>query len=93
MDQISQSNHATAVEDIQDMVERGIMEMRGYEVAQIYVRYRYKRDMARKANTTDDGILALIDQINEEVKQENSNRILRLTQLSVIIWRVRLARI
>ena len=73
MDQISQSNHATAVEDIQDMVERGIMEMRGYEVAQIYVRYRYKRDMARKANTTD-GILALIDQINEEVKQENSNK-------------------
>ena len=74
MDQISQSNHATAVEDIQDMVERGIMEMRGYEFAQIYVRYRYKRDMARKANTTDDGILALIDQINEEVKQENSNK-------------------
>lgn len=74
MDQISKSNHATAVEDIQDMVERGIMEMRGYEVAQIYVRYRYKRDMARKANTTDDGILALIDQINEEVKQENSNK-------------------
>ena len=74
MDQISQSNHATAVEDIQDMVERGIMEMRGYEVAQIYVRYRYKRDMARKANTTDDGLLALIDQINEEVKQENSNK-------------------
>ncbi len=73
MDQICQSNHAT-VEDIQDMVERGIMEMRGYEVAQIYVRYRYKRDMARKANTTDDGILALIDQINEEVKQENSNK-------------------
>ena len=74
MDQICQSNHATAVEDIQDMVERGIMEMRGYEVAQIYGRYRYKRDMARKANTTDDGILALIDQINEEVKQENSNK-------------------
>ena len=74
MYQICQSNHATAVEDIQDMVERGIMEMRGYEVAQIYVRYRYKRDMARKANTTDDGILALIDQINEEVKQENSNK-------------------
>ena len=69
-----ESSHAVNVEDIQDMVERGIMEMRGYEVAQIYVRYRYKRDMARKANTTDDGILALIDQINEEVKQENSNK-------------------
>ena len=74
VDQIEQSNHAVAVEDIQDMVERGIMEMRGYEVAQKYVRYRYTRELARKANTTDDGILSLIEQINEEVKQENSNK-------------------
>ena len=74
VDQIEKSNHAVAVEDIQDMVERGIMEMRGYEVAQKYVRYRYTRELARKANTTDDGILSLIDQINEEVKQENSNK-------------------
>lgn len=72
--QIAAVNHAVAVEDIQDMVERGIMEMRGYEVAQKYVRYRYTRELARKANTTDDGILALINQINEEVKQENSNK-------------------
>ena len=57
VDQIEKSNHAVAVEDIQDMVERGIMEMRGYEVAQKYVRYRYTRELARKANTTDDGIL------------------------------------
>ena len=74
MDQICQSNHATAVEDIQDMVETGIMEMRGYEVAQKYVRYRYKRELTRKSNTTDNGILALIDHMNEEVKQENSNK-------------------
>ena len=74
VDQIEKSNHAVAVEDIQDMVERGIMEMRGYEVAQKYVRYRYTRELARKANTTDDGILSLIDQSNEEVKQENSNK-------------------
>ena len=73
-EQILLANHAVAVEDIQDMVERGIMEMRGYEVAQKYVRYRYKRELARKTNTTDDGILALINQINEEVKQENSNK-------------------
>ena len=62
------------VEDIQDMVETGIMGMRGYEVAQKYVRYRYKRELARKSNTTDNGILALIDNINEEVNQENSNK-------------------
>ena len=72
--QIKASSHAVNVENIQDMVETGIMEMRGYEVAQKYVRYRYMRSLARKANTTDDGILALIDQANEEVKQENSNK-------------------
>lgn len=62
------------VEDIQDMVETGIMEMRCYEVAQKYVRYRYRRELKRKSNTTDDGILSLIEQSNEEVKQENSNK-------------------
>ncbi|MBR2189788.1 MAG: anaerobic ribonucleoside-triphosphate reductase [Eubacterium sp.] len=72
--QIAASPHAMNVEDIQEMVETGIMEMRGFEVAQKYVRYRYKRNLARKSNTTDDGILALIDQANEEVKQENSNK-------------------
>ena len=71
---VAASSHAVNVEDIQDLVETGIMEMRGYEVAQKYVRYRYKRNLARKTNTTDDGILALIDQNNEEVKQENSNK-------------------
>ncbi len=72
--QIEIMTHAIHVEDIQDMVETGIMEMRGYEVAQKYVRYRYKRELARKSNTTDNGILALIDHLNEEVNQENSNK-------------------
>ena len=72
--QVAESTHAVNVEDIQDMVETGIMEMRCYEVAQKYVRYRYKRELSRKSNTTDNGILALIDQLNEEVKQENSNK-------------------
>ncbi len=73
-DQIMSANHAVAVEDIQDMVERGIMEMRGYEVAQKYVRYRYTRELARKSNTTDEQIFSLINQSNEEAKQENSNK-------------------
>ena len=68
------ASHAVNVEDIQDMVETGIMEMRGYEVAQKYVRYRYKRELTRKSNTTDDNILSLLDQINENAKQENSNK-------------------
>ncbi|MCR4796916.1 MAG: anaerobic ribonucleoside-triphosphate reductase [Lachnospiraceae bacterium] len=72
--QVEEMSHAVNVEDIQDMVETGIMEMRCYEVAQKYVRYRYKRELSRKSNTTDDGILTLINQLNEEVKQENSNK-------------------
>lgn len=72
--QVKESSHAVNVEDIQNMVETGIMEMRGYEVAQKYVRYRYKREISRKSNTTDDGILSLLENINEEVNQENSNK-------------------
>ena len=71
---VQKSTHAVHVEDIQDMVETGIMEVRGYEVAQKYVRYRYRREISRKSNTTDDGILSLLDHINEEVNQENSNK-------------------
>lgn len=71
---IREFTHAVHVEDIQDMVETGIMEMRGYEVAQKYVRYRYRRELTRKSNTTDNGILSLLDNINEEVNQENSNK-------------------
>lgn len=71
---VAASYHAVNVEDIQNMVETGIMEMRAYEVAQKYVRYRYKREISRKSNTTDDAILSLIDRENEEAKQENSNK-------------------
>ena len=71
---ISEMTHAVHVEDIQDMVETAIMEMRGYEVAQKYVRYRYKRELSRKSNTTDNGILSLIEHLNEEVNQDNSNK-------------------
>lgn len=72
--QAKEMTHAIQVEDIQDLVETGIMEMRGYEVAQKYVRYRYKRELSRKSNTTDDGILTLIENVNEEIHQENSNK-------------------
>lgn len=73
-DIVSNSTHAVSVEEIQDLVEKGIMKMRGYEVAQKYIRYRYKRELARKSNTTDDAIFSLIDLSNEELKQENSNK-------------------
>ena len=73
-DQIESASHAVNVESIQDMVEVGIMKEGGYEIAQKYVRYRYQREIARKANTTDSEILSLIECNNEEVNQENSNK-------------------
>ena len=73
-EQVQKAPHAVNVEDIQDMVETGIMEVRGYEVAQKYVRYSYRRELKRKSNTTDNGILTLLDHVNEEVNQENSNK-------------------
>ncbi len=62
------------VEEIQDMVEDEIMNQRAFEVARSYITYRYKRALARKANSTDEQILSLIECSNEEVKQENSNK-------------------
>ena len=73
-EQVQETPHAVNVEDIQDMVETSIMEMRGYEVAQKYVRYRYRRELKRKSNTTDNGILALLGHINEELNQETANK-------------------
>ena len=65
---------AVSVEEIQDMVENQIMANGAFEVAKEYVRYRYQRSLVRKANTTDDRILSLIECNNEEIKQENSNK-------------------
>lgn len=67
-------NRAASVEEIQDMVENQIMANGAFEVAKEYVRYRYQRSLVRKANTTDDRILSLIECNNEEIKQENSNK-------------------
>ena len=67
-------NRAISVEDIQDMVEEQIMAKGNYELAKKYVIYRYKRSLARKTNKIDDAILSIINQDNEEVKQENSNK-------------------
>ena len=65
---------AVSVEEIQDMVEDQLMAKGAFELARRYVRYRYNRSLVRKANTTDNRILSLIECNNEEVKQENSNK-------------------
>ncbi|MEE0957982.1 MAG: anaerobic ribonucleoside-triphosphate reductase [Ruminococcus sp.] len=67
-------NRAVSVEEIQDMVEDQLMAKGAFELARRYVRYRYNRSLIRKANTTDNRILSLIECNNEEVKQENSNK-------------------
>ena len=68
------TRRATSVEEIQDMVERGIMQEGAFLVAKNYITYRYERQLIRQANTTDKQILSLIECENEEVKQENSNK-------------------
>lgn len=65
---------AVSVEEIQDMVEDQLMAKGAFELARRYVRYRYNRSLVRKANTTDNRILSLIECNNEEAKQENSNK-------------------
>ena len=65
---------AVSVEEIQDIVEDQLMAKGAFELARRYVRYRYNRSLVRKANTTDNRILSLIECNNEEVKQENSNK-------------------
>ncbi|MGN1359598.1 MAG: anaerobic ribonucleoside-triphosphate reductase [Kiritimatiellia bacterium] len=67
-------DRAMTVEEIQDVVENKIMEMGSPEIAKKYIVYRYQRALARKANTTDQQILSLIECNNEDVKQENSNK-------------------
>ncbi len=67
-------NRSLSVEEIQDMVENEIMNQRAFTVARSYITYRYRRALVRKANSTDEQILSLLECSNEEVKQENSNK-------------------
>lgn len=62
------------VEEIQDEVEDQIMQEGAYQVARVYITYRYKRQLVRQSNTTDAQIMTIIESQNEETKQENSNK-------------------
>ena len=70
----SKKTRALNVEEIQDLVENEIMRFGAHNLARTYITYRYKRQLLRQSNTTDDQILTLIECNNEEVKQENSNK-------------------
>ena len=70
----SKRTRALSVEEIQDLVENEIMRFNAFNLARAYITYRYKRQLVRKSNTTDERILTLIECNNEEVKQENSHK-------------------
>ena len=72
--QCKKAKHALGVEDIQNLVENELMRIQAYNIARKYITYRYRRALVRKANSTDEQILSLIECNNEEVKQENSNK-------------------
>lgn len=72
--QCKKCNRAIHVEEIQDMLEERIMKLGFYNIARSFIKYRHDKEMARHANTTDAQILTLIENANEEVKQENSNK-------------------
>ncbi len=67
-------NRAPGVEEIQDLVENKLMALNAFNIARKYITYRYRRNLVRQSNTTDDQIMTLIECNNEEVKQENSNK-------------------
>ena len=70
----AKSNHEMSVEMIQDMVEKELMKAGAFDLAKIYITYRYQHQLMRKANSTDKQIMSLLECNNEEVKQENSNK-------------------
>lgn len=64
----------SSVETVQDQVEDHLLECGAFSVAKTYIKYRYRRDLVRKSNSTDEQILSLIETRNEELKEENSNK-------------------
>ena len=73
-DQCQTLNRAVSVEEVQDMVENQLMDMKAHDLARHYITYRYVQSLKRQTNTTDERILSLIECQNEEVKQENANK-------------------
>ena len=92
-DQCQSLNRAVSVEEVQDMVENQLMDIRAHDIARHYITYRYVQSLKRQTNTTDERILSLIECQNEEVKQETPTRTPPLTAYSVTIWPARSPRI
>lgn len=74
VNECSKATENIGVEDIQDMVETGIMKVGAFAVAKHYITYRFQHSQIRQKNTTDDKILSLVGLNNKEAKSENSNK-------------------
>nr|DAY70926.1 MAG TPA: anaerobic ribonucleoside triphosphate reductase [Caudoviricetes sp.] len=90
VNECSKATENIGVEDIQDLVETGIMEAGAFTVAKHYITYRYQHSQIRQKNTTDDKILSLVGLNNKEAKYENSNKnpIINSTQRDYIAGEV-----
>ena len=62
------------VEEIQDIVEKKLMELGKFELAKQYIVYREKRSIVRAINTTDEEVKELIGGNSDYWNNENSNK-------------------
>ena len=83
----------SSVEEVQDMVEREIMALGAFTLAKTYITYRYNRALVRKANTTDDRIMSLIDCTTRRLSRKTQTKTPPSTAFSVTIWQARFPRI
>lgn len=72
--QLSLNNNQLSVEEIQDLVELSLMKSSYKSIAKEYIRYRKQRELIRESEKTNESILKLIDDKNEYLKTENSNK-------------------
>ena len=73
-DKCKSGSHTLSTSDIQVLVENEIMSRGKFDVAREYITYRYQKALDQRKNTTDNAILAILSDSNEELKQENSNK-------------------
>lgn len=66
--------YEATVEEIQDMVEKAILDSNALTLAKTYMRYRQEHNIARGKQELYKKLLAIVDNNSEEAIQENSNK-------------------
>ena len=67
-------NRAISVEEIQDDIETELMKEQAFDIAKAYITYRYEHALLRNSNSLDGKIMTIVNGVNEEIIQENSNK-------------------